>query len=202
MARFFLEPANPTHRQYEALRAYFVDHLPSAEAAQRFGYSAGSFRVWPTSSVKSSSPLLPFPQKGPQASPKTDRSGTRLWPCESRISPSMISWVLGESGQRISAVAVSLILKKGLPGCPEETKNDWGPGRVAEVADVNRLDLSPRQFRTQFGGLYLFVPYLAQIPLRSCLRSGVPGTKMIPAAQAIRSLLGLNSLEALGTATS
>jgi len=45
MARFFLEPANATHRQYEALRAYFVEDLPSAEVARRFGYSPGSFRV-------------------------------------------------------------------------------------------------------------------------------------------------------------
>ena len=29
----FLEPSNSTHRQYEALRAFFVDETPSAEAA-------------------------------------------------------------------------------------------------------------------------------------------------------------------------
>ena len=43
MERVFLEPYNATHRQYEALRAYFIDRLPSAEAAARFGYSPGSF---------------------------------------------------------------------------------------------------------------------------------------------------------------
>ena len=44
-ARFFLEPLSPLHRQYEALRAYFVEGLPSAEAARRFGYTPGAFRV-------------------------------------------------------------------------------------------------------------------------------------------------------------
>jgi len=44
-AAFFLSPEEPLHRQYEALRAYFVEHLPSAETARRFGYSPGSFRV-------------------------------------------------------------------------------------------------------------------------------------------------------------
>jgi len=43
--RVFLEPANPTHRQYEALRAYFVEGIASAETAARFGYTPGSFRV-------------------------------------------------------------------------------------------------------------------------------------------------------------
>ena len=45
LSRLFLDPTNATHRQYEALRAFFVDRLPSAEAARRFGYSPGSFRV-------------------------------------------------------------------------------------------------------------------------------------------------------------
>src|ERR1700722_2487965 len=45
LAHRFLEPANPTHRQYESLRAFFVEGLPSAEAAARFGYTPGSFRV-------------------------------------------------------------------------------------------------------------------------------------------------------------
>ncbi|GFP40229.1 hypothetical protein HKBW3S47_01925, partial [Candidatus Hakubella thermalkaliphila] len=29
LTRVFLEPSNSTHRQYEALRAYFVDKLSS-----------------------------------------------------------------------------------------------------------------------------------------------------------------------------
>src|SRR3989304_3339730 len=45
IASVFLEPSNPTHRQYEALRAYFVDHLASARAGKRFGSTPGSFRV-------------------------------------------------------------------------------------------------------------------------------------------------------------
>jgi hypothetical protein len=44
-ARAFLEPKNAPHRQYEALRAYFVDGEPSADVAHRFGYTPGSFRV-------------------------------------------------------------------------------------------------------------------------------------------------------------
>src|SRR3989442_8210929 len=44
-ARFFLEPIHPRQRQYEALRAYFVEQLPSAEAARQFGYQTGSFRI-------------------------------------------------------------------------------------------------------------------------------------------------------------
>jgi hypothetical protein len=198
MARFFLEPANPTHRQYEALRAYFVDHLPSVEVAHRFGYSPGSFRV--LAHQFRYNPNRPFflpPQKGPQASPKADRVRDKVVAMRKQnLSIYDISRVLEDSGHRVSAVAVSLILKEeGFARLPRRRDEERLPGprpEVAEVADVNRLDLSVRQFRTQFGGLYLFVPYLAQIPLERVLQeAGFPGTKMIPAAQAIRSLLGL-----------
>jgi hypothetical protein len=31
---FFLNPQNPKHRQFEALRSYIVDELPAKEAAE------------------------------------------------------------------------------------------------------------------------------------------------------------------------
>ena len=49
LAQAFLTPQNTAHRQYEALRAYFVERVPAAEAAQRFGYTVGSFTNWPIS---------------------------------------------------------------------------------------------------------------------------------------------------------
>ena len=198
MARFFLEPSNAAHRQYEALRAFFVENLPSTEVARRFGYSPGSFRVL-THQFRQH-PDRPFflpPQKGPQASPKTDRVRDKVITLRKQnLSIYDISRVLEESGQRVSPVALSLMLKEeGFARLPRRRDEERLPGprpEVAEVADVNQLDLSPRSFRTQFGGLYLFVPYLAQIPLERFLEeAGFPGTKMIPAAQAIRSLLGL-----------
>jgi len=198
MARFFLGPTNTTHRQYEALRAYFVEDLSSVEVARRFGYSPGSFRV--LAHQFRQNPDRPFflpPQKGPQVSPKTDRIRDKVVALRKQnLSIYDISRVLEESGQKVSAVAVSLILKEeGFARLPRRRDEERIPGprpEVAEVADVTRLDLSARRFRTQFGGLYLFIPYLAQIPLERLLEdAGFPGTKMIPAAQAVRSLLGL-----------
>jgi len=42
---FFAEPATARQRQYEALRAFFLDGLTSKEVAHRFSYSHGAFRV-------------------------------------------------------------------------------------------------------------------------------------------------------------
>ena len=42
---FFLKPSTPAQRQYEALRAVFIDGLSQKEVAERFQYSYGAFRV-------------------------------------------------------------------------------------------------------------------------------------------------------------
>jgi hypothetical protein len=63
---------------------------------------------------------------------------------------------------------------------------------IADVADVRQLDLSPTSFRTKFGGLFLFLPMLASIPLDRILHdAGFPGSQMIPSGCAMRSLLAL-----------
>jgi hypothetical protein len=41
---FFEHPACPAQRQYEALRAVFIDGLSQKDAAERFGYAPDAFR--------------------------------------------------------------------------------------------------------------------------------------------------------------
>lgn len=43
--QFFLEPAETYHRQYEVLRAFFVEERQLKEIAQAFGYQESSLRV-------------------------------------------------------------------------------------------------------------------------------------------------------------
>ena len=44
-AKFFLEPNNPKQRQYEALRAFFIENTPVETIAERFGYTSGAFHA-------------------------------------------------------------------------------------------------------------------------------------------------------------
>ena len=43
-SRFFLEPKQTFQRQYEALRAVFVDAEPLDQVAERFGYRPSALR--------------------------------------------------------------------------------------------------------------------------------------------------------------
>jgi hypothetical protein len=198
LADRFLQPANATHRQYEALRAYFVDGLPSAEAAARFGYSPGSFRVLVHQfRQRPQRAFFVAPAKGPRVAPKKDRLRDRVVALRKQnLSIYDISTALRDEGHALSPAAVSVLLKaEGFARLPRRLDEERLPGSrptTADVADVRRLDLSPRSFRTQFGGAFLFLPTLAALPFdRLFRRAGFPGSALVPAGCALRSLLAL-----------
>jgi len=198
LSRVFLEPSNSTHRQYEALRAYFVDGLPGREVARRFGYTEGSFRVLVHDFRQNSEKefFIP-PAKGPQKSPKKDKVREKVVLLRKQnLSVYDISTVLKTKGHDVSAVSISKILKEEgfarLPRRSDEERPQRVQPSAAAVSDVRKLDLAPRKFRTKFGGLFLFLPFLAEIPWSKILKkAGFPGSKMVPAEHAVRSLLAL-----------
>ena len=197
-AKVFLEPTNTTHRQYEALRAFFVDGLPGKEVANRFGYTEGSFRV--LAHQFRHNPHREFflpPAKGPHKPPAKDKLREMIISMRKQnLSVYDISRVLKSKDYELSAVSVSKILKEeGFARLPRRKDEDRpqtiGP-TIADVADVRQLDLSPQAFRTKFGGLFLFLPFIASIPFDSIMHQAeLPDSKMIPAGCAMRSLLAL-----------
>ena len=167
-------------------------------AAARFGYSPGSFRVLCHAFRRDLGRefFLP-PSKGPQAAPKKDRARERVIALRKQnLSVYDIARVLAESGKPLSPASVAQILNEEgfarLPRRGEEERRAGVRPELAAVADVRQLDLSPRNVRTKFGGLFLFLPFLVPVGLDPLLaRAGFPGSKMIPAGRAMGSLLGL-----------
>jgi len=197
-ARFFLQPQNSTHRQYEAFRAFFVEGVSSADAARRGGYTPGSFRV--LAHQFRQDPHRQFflpPAKGPKTAPKSDRLRENvIAPRKQNLSIHDISQSLSREAEPLSPVAVSLILKQeGFARLPRRRDEERPPASrptAATVANVAELDLSPRRFRTRFGGLFLFLPVLVSADLDRILqRANFPGSRMVPAPAAMRSLLAL-----------
>src|SRR3954453_19204315 len=198
LARRFLEPPNPTHRQYEALRAFFVERVPSAEAAARFGYTPGSFRVL-VHQFRNQPGRDFFVPTARLGRPPGKRKRLREQVVALRkqnLSVHDISRSLTRDGESLSPAAVAAILKEEgfakLPRRADDERPDQPRPVVADVADVRRLDLTSRSVRTKFGGLFLFLPWLAAADLDALLaRGGFPGSKLVPAACAVRALLAL-----------
>jgi hypothetical protein len=107
-----------------------------------------------------------------------------------------ISTALSTQGHPISPVAVDQILKaEGFARLGRREEQDRPKTTrpvVADVADVGQLNLQPRTVHTKFGGLFLFLPMLASLPFDRIIRqAGLPGSQLVPAATAVRSLLAL-----------
>jgi hypothetical protein len=198
LAQRFLRPRNATHRHYEALRAYCVENLPAADVAARFGYTTASFRAL-IHQFRQDPDRLFFltPAKGPHASPKKTQLRTQVINLRKQnLSIYDISRSLHQAGQSLSPAAVAQILQEeGFAKLPRRADEERPPGTrptVADVADVQQLDLQPRTLHTKFGGLFLFLPLLATLPFDRLVRqAGLPGSAMIPAPHALRSLLAL-----------
>jgi len=198
LSRRFLVPSNTAHRQYEALRAFFVDGVPSAEAAARFGYTPGSSRVLVHQFRNHPRrELFPSPSRSEKPLGKQPRLHKQVVALRKQnLSIHDISRALAIEGESVSPATIALILKQDgfakLPRRADDERPDRPRPVIADVADVRQLDLTARSFRTKFGGLFLFLPYLISARLDSIVtRCGLPGSKMVPAACALRSLLAL-----------
>jgi hypothetical protein len=197
-AHHFLEPENTSQRQYEALRAYFVEGLLSAQAAARFGYTPGSFRslVHQFRQNPERDFFAPAPADVEAAQQQDELRQRVIALRKQNLSIYDISQALGHEGTSLSPVAVDGILKQeGFARLPRRLDDERPPGTrptVADVANVEDLNLEPRQFRTKFGGLFLFLPDLVASNLDRLLRRArFPASAMIPAGHAVRSLLAL-----------
>src|SRR5262244_1512276 len=196
--RFFAKPATPSQRQYEALRAYFVERLPSAEVARSFGYTPAAFRMLCYDFRHGQLPdFFAVRRPGRREQPKEGKVRDQVVALRKRnYSIYDISRALKEQGTPLGATAVrGILIEEGFAALPrrldEERPVSVGPTKEA-VADVREFVLSPREFTTRVGGLFLFVPDLIRLDLQAlALNAKLPGSRMIPSDHALRSTLAL-----------
>ena len=193
-----MTPASAKQRQYEALRAFFVEGRPSREVARAFGYSTGSFQVLCHHFRRETHPVFfVSPRPGPRDQPKKSAARDLIVELRKRnYSVYEISESLKERQLSLSPTAVREVLRvegfAPLPRRADEERPDRPRATVEAVADVRRFAPVQQEFQTRCGGLFLFVPYLVRLSLEKLATSArLRGTKMIPAAHALRASLAL-----------
>jgi hypothetical protein len=180
------------------LRAFFVEQIPSAEAARRFGYSPGAFRVLCHDFRRGDlGEFFATLHPGRRPQPRKSRAHEQIVALRKRnYSVYEISRALKEQGTQLSVTAVREVLAaEGFAPLPrrldEERPAGIGP-TVEAVADVRDFLLAPREFTTRVGGLFLFVPDLVRLNSDAmALGAKLPGSTMIPAGHALRASLAL-----------
>jgi transposase len=195
---FFLQPRTPKQRIYEALRAFFVQGLPSRQAARAFGYSVGSFQVLCHHFRRDPNPtFFVSPSHGPRSQPKKSAARELIIRLRKQnLSIYEISHALKEQNYSLSPTAVGEVLKEEgfapLPRRRDEERPNYPRPSIEAVADLARFSLAPRQFTTTCGGLFLFVPDMVRLALDQLApQAHLPGSKMIPATHALRACLAL-----------
>ncbi len=175
-----------------------MDGLPSSEVARRFGYSAGAFRVLCHAFRHRALPeFFAATRPGRREQPKKSRAHDQIVALRKRnYSVYEISQTLKEQGMALSATAVREVLAaEGFAPLPrrldEERPVRIGPNAQA-VANVGEFVLSPREFTTRTGGLFLFIPDLVRLDSDAWAQAAkLPGSRMVPSAHALRASLAL-----------
>ena len=196
--QFFERPATPSQRQYEALRAYFIEGLASPEVARRFGYTPAAFRMLCYDFRRGQlADFFAVKRTGPQQQPKKAKLHDIVVALRKRnYSIYDISHALKEQGTPLGTTAVREILAaEGFAPLPRRLDEERPVGvapTTEAVADVRSFALRTGEFTTRLGGLFLFIPDMIRLNLDGLAKSAkLPGSRMIPAEHALRTSLAL-----------
>ena len=129
-AQYFTAPASSAQRRYEALRAYFLDEMPAAEVADRFGYSTASIHQMASLLRQGRLTLFAGTRPGPKG-PRKATGQLRQRVLELRAAGHSVTEIAAactREGMPVSAQTCWQILDaEGLPRLPRRDDGRRGP---------------------------------------------------------------------------
>jgi transposase len=195
-AEYFTEPASSAQRRYEALRAYFLDDMPAAEVADRFGYSTASVHQMATLLRKGRLALFAEARPGPKG-PRKATGTLRARALELRAaghSVTEIAAALTREGMPVSAQTCWQILDaEGLPRLPRRDDGRRGPPTRLDPVRAAALPgwpAGPLSLPCDHAGLLLLFPAICDAGLPDLVsQAGYPSTEALSSWQSIGTLL-------------
>lgn len=197
-AAFFLKPQNSKHRQYEALRSFFIENTPGKTVAANFGYRYGTFRLL-CHQFKNDTRKEFFIQSkpGPRYGTKRDATTDEIISLRKQNHSVIdISRILKEEKEiNVSSVWIWNILKEEgfarLPRRKDEERPTFEKAEQAAYADIRQFSLLPgTALQTKIGGVFLALKILADLTVHTIPQQlNWYGSKMIPTTNAFISCL-------------
>jgi hypothetical protein len=192
---YFTEPAEPAQRRYEALRCYFVEELPAAEVAARFGYSPAVVHQMASELRGGKAQFFISSKPGPKRARKTERIRDRVLELRAaEHSVTEIAQALSAAGTPVSAQTVWAILDaEGLERLERRPAAQRGaPPPRLEPVKARAIDGWPAglSLPCDHAGLFLLVPGIVELGLHDLLAEcGYPSTKVLSAWHSLGALL-------------
>jgi transposase len=198
---YFRHPHDQGQRQYEALRASFLERLSARAVGQRFEMTPGYVHVL---KHRFRHGLLHFtfrPTDVPGARRGTPaKIRTRIVELRRlrELSAGQIAEILEDEGAELSVRTVERILREaGFPRLPRRTRLLIGETRAHTTVPLVSQRLSFQEMdgmsvASNLAGLFAFVPFIEMLGLPALAgHGGLPGSKPIPALQYFLSFLAL-----------
>jgi len=208
---YFSKPRLATHKQYLALRMFFLEGASAEEVAQAFGYKPTAIYSFARNFKQKlkecqdayEDPFFQVLRTGPKA---VDRSGEDAQLVveyrKKMLSIPEIEILMDGLGRPMSAGLIGDILREnGFTRMPkrdratkEEISRNSGYAKLAEapVSTAIAFDTKEATVPSRGAGLLCFLPFIKKYGIDAAIeRSKYPGTSQIPAINAIMSFLAL-----------
>lgn len=198
-AGFFLEPAGVAQRNYEAMRAYFVERASAGAVAERFGYAPSTVVAMVRDFKPEVSAFFAERRPGPRVAPAKQAAREEVLRLRAMgRSVTEIAQALSESETPLNRTGVwELLAAEGHERLGPRAPGERGaitrdhPPRVR----VLRWPTEPVRVDSAFAGALLLVPALVALDLPVAVKgAGFPGTREVPALCSVLSLLALKAI--------
>jgi hypothetical protein len=202
ISTFFIQPASVTHKQYEALRMYFVEGKNAKEVADKFGYKYRAFTSLVTDFMKDieqnkvSERFFVYKHPGRHRNEQENKIkefAVKLRKKNFSIEDIKIS--LDAAGYQVSENTIYLLLKyEGFAKLPKRSKDQKKQleNIKIEAQKTSVLSFEQENFKTSSGGLLCLLPYIQKYGIDKIIsKSSFPETKTMPRLQSILSFLAL-----------
>lgn len=200
---YFLKPSTITQKQYEALRAFFVEELPAKDVAEKFGYT---FRAFTSLVAGFRKKLKMIPAKDPFfLVKKPGRKGLKekasivskvVQLRKQYLSVPDIKVALDGKGIKVSEKKIYLIVKQeGFARLPRRSKNERQAQKLSKIKPETSSGIDfmvGDKFSSNSAGLLCFWPYVTKYGIDKIIyESAYPETKTISRFSSIMSFLAL-----------
>ena len=172
-AQYFTAPASSAQRRYEALRTYFLDEMPAAEVADRFGYSTASIHQMASLLRQGRLTLFAGTRPGPKG-PRKATGQLRQRVLELRAAGHSVTEIAAactREGMPVSAQTCWQILDaEGLPRLPRRDDGRRGPrpgSNPVKAAAMPGWPDVPAGLPCDHAGLLLLLPAMTQAACRT-----------------------------------
>ena len=200
---YFLKPSTVTQKQYEALRAFFLEELPAKDAAEKFGYTFRAFTSLVADfrkklrMLQGEDPFFLVKKPGRKELKEKASIVSKVVQLRKKyLSVPDIKVALDGKGIKVSEKKIYLIVKQeGFARLPRRSKNERQSQEFSKIKPKTSSEIefmAGDMFSSNSAGLLCFWSYMTKYGIDKIIyKSDYPETKTISRFSSIMSFLAL-----------